>query len=267
MPAGDAWAALLLGIVEGLTEFLPISSTGHLIVAAELLGRGGEATDTFIIVIQLGAILAVCWHYRRKFASTLLTLGKRETQGFVAKVAVAFMPAALVGLAVHSHIKEHLFSPLTVAVALVVGGVVILVIEAVGTKERVTTVDGMGMREALWVGLAQVLSLFPGVSRAGATIMGGMVAGMSRPAATEFSFFLAVPIMFAAAGFDLYQGWESVADGMLPFLAVGFLAAFASALVAVRWLLAYVATRDFRPFGWYRIAVGLAVGAWALSAS
>ena len=264
MTAGDAWAALLLGIVEGLTEFLPVSSTGHLIVVADLLGRDDAATGTFIVVIQLGAILAVCWHFRTRLTRMLLTLGTRPTIDFIGKLAVAFTPAALVGLAFHSQIKEYLFSPLTVAIALVVGGIAIIAIEAKVTSERITSMDDIGWKESLWVGLAQVLSLFPGVSRAAATIMGARMAGLSRPAATEFSFFLAIPVMFAASSFELYQGWDNLEAGHGAFIAIGFVTAFASALVAVRWLLSFVASRDFRPFGWYRIAFGLLVGAYAL---
>lgn len=267
MSAGDALAAVLLGVVEGLTEFLPVSSTGHLIVAADLLGRDGPATDTFIVVIQLGAILAVCWHYRARLWRMLTSVGSRPTLEFAGKLLVAFLPAAIVGLAVHSEIKEHLFNPLTVAGALVAGGLAIFAVEAYVTEDRVRSMDDIGWTKALWVGIAQVLSLFPGVSRSAATILGARLVGLSRPAATEFSFFLAIPVMFAAASFDMHQGWEGVADaGQWGFLAVGFVTAFFSALVAVRWLLSYVATRDFRPFGWYRIAAGLAVGAYALNA-
>lgn len=259
MNAGDAWAALLLGVIEGLTEFLPVSSTGHLIIAAELLARDRAGTDTFIIVIQLGAILAVCWHYRTRLVAMLLGLRQRSTQRFILRLLIAFTPAAAVGLAFHGTIKQYLFSPLTVALALVVGGIAIIVIERSPRPDRVGVLDAMAYRDALWVGLAQVLALFPGVSRAAATIMGGRLAGLSRTVATEFSFFLAIPVMFAAAFLDLWQGWAELTVDDAAFIAVGFVTAFVSALLAMRWLLAYVATRDFRPFGWYRIAVGLAV--------
>lgn len=259
MTAADAWAALLLGIVEGLTEFLPVSSTGHLILAAEALGRSDPTTEIFIVVIQLGAILAVCWHFRQRIFALLGSLMTRPTQLFALRIVAAFLPAAVVGLAFHDTIKRYLFSPLTVAAALIVGGVIIIVIERRQITEKVATIDDMRMREAWWVGIAQVLALFPGVSRAAATIMGGRLTGMSRSAATEFSFFLAIPVMFAASALDLSQGWEQLNQDDLAFIGLGFVTAFVSALLAVRLLLAYVATRDFRPFGWYRIAVGFTV--------
>ena len=265
MSLGDAVAALLLGVVEGLTEFIPISSTGHLIVVADALGRNDPGTDTFIVVIQLGAILAVCWHFRAKLLGMLFSLHERQTMEFVGKLFVAFLPAALVGLAFHAQIKEHLFSPLTVAFALVAGGIAILVIEKMVTKTGIEKMEDIGWNKALLVGVAQVLSLFPGVSRSAATIMGARIFGLSRPAATEFSFFLAIPVMFAAASFDLYQGWGKLQAGQVAFIAVGFVAAFLSALVAVRWLLAFVQTHDFKPFGWYRIAFGLLVAIYALA--
>lgn len=259
MTVADAWAALVLGIVEGLTEFLPVSSTGHLILAAEALGRTDPRTDTFIVVIQLGAILAVCWHFRVRIISLLRTLPTKPTQAFVLRLLVAFLPAALVGLALHDVIKRYLFSPLTVALALIVGGIAIIIIERQQLRPKITSMDSMTLREAWWVGLAQILALFPGVSRSAATIMGGRLAGLSRQAATEFSFFLAIPVMFAATTFDLWQSWADVGTTGLAYIGIGFVAAFASALLAVRWLLHYVATKDFRPFGWYRIGVGLAV--------
>lgn len=265
MTLDDALAALLLGIVEGLTEFLPISSTGHLIFVADLLGRDDPATDTFIVVIQLGAILAICWHYRVRLTRMLLTLNEKATLDFIGKLFIAFLPAALVGLAFHRQIKEFLFSPLTVAMALVAGGIAILVIENKVTTDKVTSMEDIDWKRALWVGIAQVLALFPGVSRSAATIMGARLVGLSRPSATEFSFFLAIPVMFAAATFDFYQGWDNIKQGQLPFLAIGFITAFVSALFAVRWLLSFIATRDFRPFGWYRIVFGLVVGAYAFS--
>ncbi len=262
MSAGDAWAAMLLGLVEGLTEFLPVSSTGHLIVAARLLGRSGEGIDATIVIIQFGAILAVCWHYRIRLGQLVLSLSSAQTQRFILRLAIAFFPAAVVGLAVHVQIKELLFNPLTVAGALIVGGVAIILIERRHITERVSSIDDMNMRDALWVGIAQILSLFPGVSRSAATIMGGRLTGLSRSAATEFSFFLAIPVIFAASLFDLWQNKSVLADENTAFIALAFGVSFLSALFAVRWLLGYVATRDFRPFGWYRIAVGILVALW-----
>ena len=258
--------ALLLGVVEGLTEFLPISSTGHLILVSDLLGVNDEKGKVFDIVIQLGAILAVCWEYRARFARAFSGLASDPVQQrFAANLAVAFLPAAVVGLALQSQIKEYLFNPITVAVALVVGALAIFAIERWYERHgapRVGSVDEMSWADALKVGLAQCLSLIPGTSRSGATIMGGMVFGLSRQAATEFSFFLSVPIMFAATGYQVvkYRDLFTAAD-LGPF-AVGFVVSFASALLAVRALIRYVAHHDFRAFAWYRIALGAVVLAY-----
>ena len=255
--------ALLLGVVEGLTEFLPISSTGHLILVSDLLGLNDEKGKVFDIVIQLGAILAVCWEYRARFARAFSGLASDPVQQrFAANLFVAFLPAAIVGLAFQSQIKAYLFNPVAVAVALVVGALAIFAIERWYERHgvpRVTSVDQMTWKDALKVGLAQCLSLIPGTSRSGATIMGGMVFGLSRQVATEFSFFLSVPIMFAATGYQLvkYRALFSASD-LAPF-AVGFVVSFISALVAVRALIRYVAHHDFRAFAWYRIVLGAAV--------
>ena len=259
MTLADAFTAVILGVVEGLTEFLPISSTGHLIVAAQILGRDDDATDIFIVVIQLGAILAVCWHFHAKILQLLKTVHTKSTQSFVLRLFIAFLPAAIVGLLLHKQIKIYLFSTLTVAVALIIGGIIIIIIEKIPRKSRIENIEQMKLREALWVGIAQVFALFPGVSRAAATIMGGLLAGMSRKSATEFSFFLAIPVMFAASSFDLYQGWDKLSVDNLAYIGVGFVVAFISALFAIRWLLAFVATHDFKPFGWYRIGLGLLI--------
>ena len=266
MTASDAWAALFLGVVEGLTEFLPISSTGHLIVAARLLGQDGVAVDRFIVIIQLGAILAVGWHFRAKLVQLVLTFPKaRPAQRLGAHLLLAFLPAAGAGLLLHEFIKQYLFRPGTVAGALIVGGLVILLVERRPPRTVVSAMEDMGWRQALGIGLAQVLALFPGTSRAGATIIGGMLVGLGRPAATEFSFFLALPVMVAATGFELVLGWRDFVSGDAALIALGFGSAFASALLAVRWLLGYVANYDFKPFGWYRICFGALILAlmWA----
>ena len=258
--------ALLLGVVEGLTEFLPISSTGHLILVSDLLGVNDEKGKVFDIVIQLGAILAVCWEYRARFARAFSGLASDPVQQrFAANLAVAFLPAAVVGLALQSQIKEFLFNPITVAVALVVGALAIFAIERWYERHgapRVVSVDEMSWGDALKVGLAQCLSLIPGTSRSGATIMGGMVFGLSRQAATEFSFFLSVPIMFAATGYQVVKYRELFTAADLGPFAVGFVVSFVSALVAVRALIRYVAHHDFRAFAWYRIALGAVVLAY-----
>lgn len=252
--------ALALGILEGITEFLPVSSTGHLIIAGDLLGFTGPRAATFNIVIQLGAILAICWFYRRKLWAIAVSLPHdRCAQRFVFSLAVAFMPAAVLGLIFHDFIKHVLFTPIVVAIALIAGGVVILLIERRTYRIQVDTVEATGWRAALKIGIAQTTALIPGVSRSGATIMGGLVSGLSRRAATEFSFFLAIPVMFAATGFDLVTSWGILRPADLPIFIIGFIAAFVSALLAVRFLLQYISAHDFTMFAWYRIIFGLLV--------
>lgn len=253
-----ALKALLLGIVEGLTEFLPISSTGHLIIAGHIVDYPEPKRAMFEIFIQLGAILAVVWHYRRE----LLDLARqapaeRTARTLILKVMVAFVPAACIGLLVHHQIEEYLFSVRTVAGALVVGGVIILVVERWPRRPRVTAIEEVGFRDALWVGIAQVASLFPGVSRAAATIIGGLLTGMSRPAATQFSFYLALPTIAAASCFSLLKSLPDLQAADAVPLSVGFVTAFVSALAVIRFFIGYVQTHDFRVFGYYRIVIGL----------
>lgn len=255
--------AALLGLVEGITEFIPVSSTGHLIVAGDLLGFTGERAKSFEIFIQLGAILSVVWLYRGRFLGVVRGLGRTETsRRFALNLALGFLPAAVVGLLAHTWIKAHLFTVPTVAAALVLGGLVILLIERTQPIERVATVDDLTPGLAFGVGLAQVLALVPGVSRAGATILGGYRLGLSRVAATEFSFFLAVPVMFAAAFLDLVSSRGALGAADVPVFAVGFVVSFLSALVVIRAFLGFVARRDFTPFAWYRIAAGSALLLW-----
>lgn len=255
----DLWSliqALILGIVEGLTEFLPVSSTGHLIIVADLLGFHGERAKTFEIFIQLGAILGVVWHYRKKI---LAAAGSRDGHRLGLNVFIAFLPAALIGLALHGLIKQHLFNPVTVALALIAGGVLILWIERLPLRARVQTLEQVRPGDALKIGLAQTLALFPGVSRAGATIMGGLLTGLSRPAATEFSFFLAMPTMLAATSYDLYKNLGILQWTDLPLFVVGFTSAFLTALLVVKAFLAFVTRRNFAPFAYYRIGFGVLV--------
>ncbi|MSQ53553.1 MAG: undecaprenyl-diphosphate phosphatase [Betaproteobacteria bacterium] len=249
--------ALIMGVVEGLTEFLPISSTGHLILAGDLLGFNDDKAKVFEVVIQTGAMFAIVWEYRSRFLGVLAGLGNdRAAQGFAANLCIAFLPAACLGLAFGSVIKSHLFKPVPVALAFVVGGMVILWVERRQRIPRIESVDDMDWRDALKVGCAQAFALIPGTSRSGATIIGGMLFGLSRRAATEFSFFLAVPTLMAAGAYDFWKhrGLFSVDD--LGMFAVGSVAAFLSAFVCVRWLIRYVATHDFTPFAWYRIGFG-----------
>ena len=254
------WIALTLGIVEGLTEFLPISSTGHLIVTSRLLRFEGLRAEVFNIFIQLGAILAVVWEYRAKLVGVARELPReRRARSFAWNVALGFLPAAVLGLAVHDAISEHLFRPVTVALALIVGGLAILLVEALPLAAKTRDVDTVGWRQALGVGLAQCLSLWPGFSRSAATILGGMVAGLDRRTATEFSFFLAIPTMVAATLYDLVKRYDSLAPGDLAYLALAFGVAFVVAWATVRWLLRFVSTHTFRVFAWYRLAVGVLI--------
>jgi undecaprenyl-diphosphatase len=252
--------AVILGIVEGFTEFLPISSTGHLILAGELLGFNDDKGKAFLIVIQIGAMLAVMWQYRFKFIDVTIGLfTRRDAQIFVGKLFIAFLPAAIVGLLFNNAIKANLFGARPVAVALIAGAFVILAVERFYRSWRVESIDQVGWRDALLIGLAQCCSLVPGVSRAGATIIGGMLCGLSRSAATEFSFFLAVPTLVAAGGYDLVKHHAEFAAGDAAVLAVGLVVSFIAALICVRWLLRYIATHTFTPFAWYRIALGAVI--------
>lgn len=250
--------AFILGVVEGLTEFLPVSSTGHLIVVGDLLNFNNEVGKVFEIVIQLGAILAVCWEYRVRLLGVVTRLpSERSAQRFVANLFIAFLPAAVLGLAFIKVIKTYLFNPFSVAIAFFVGGVIILLVEARERPVRVEHVDDMRWRDALKVGFAQCFALIPGTSRSGSTIMGGMIFGLSRQAATEFSFFLAIPTMFAATFYDLYKNWGLLHAHDFGTFAVGFITAFVAAFFAVRGLLRYIAHHKFTVFAWYRIAFGL----------
>ncbi len=247
--------ALILGIVEGLTEFLPVSSTGHLILAGDLLGFSDERAKVFNIAIQTGAMLAVLWEYRARFF--------RIDTRLYRNLAIAFLPAAMLGLLFGGLIKHTLFRPVPVALAFIVGGLIILWVDRADRASRIESTQAMSWLDALKVGIAQCFALIPGTSRSGATIIGGMLFGLSRRAATEFSFFLAVPTLVAAGVYDFWSNRRLFAADDLAMFAVGLIAAFASAFLVIRWLIRYVATHDFRPFAWYRIAFGLVVLATA----
>ena len=252
--------ALVLGVVEGLTEFLPISSTGHLILVGDLLGFTDEKAKVFEIVIQTGAMFAVVWEYRARFGRVLAGLATdRAAQRFALNLLVAFTPAAMLGLAFGKLIKTHLFHAVPVALAFIIGAVIILWVERRRRAAVIDGVDEMTWKDALKVGVAQAFALIPGTSRSGATIIGGMLFGLSRRAATEFSFFLAVPTLVAAGAYDFWKNRALFDSGDVGMFAVGSAAAFASAILCVRWLLRYIAAHDFTPFAWYRIAFGAAV--------
>lgn len=255
--------AAILGLVEGATEFIPVSSTGHLIVVSDWLNLVDERSKTFDVFIQLGAILAIVWLYRARLSQAILSAREDpRSRRFMGNLLIAFLPAALVGFLAHNWIKTHLFNPTVVAVALVVGGILILLIERWAPVPRVNDVTALPPRTALGIGLAQVLSLVPGTSRSGATIMGGYALGLSRVAATEFSFFLAIPVMLAATLYDLVKSWSGLVPTDAPMFAVGFFVSFLSAVIVVRAFLAYVSGHNFNAFAWYRIAFG-AVLLWS----
>ena len=252
--------AFILGIIEGITEFLPISSTGHLILAGGLLNFNDDKGKVFEIVIQLAAILAVCWEYRERLWRVLVDARHDAVaRRFLANLFIAFLPAAVLGLLFIKAIKAHLFAPLPVAMAFIAGGVLILWAERRNHRVTVACVDDLRWRDALKVGLAQCLALIPGTSRSGATIIGGLLFGLSRQAATEFSFFLAIPTMFAATFYDVFKHRALFSAADAPLFAVGSAAAFVSAFFAVRGLLRFIARHDFSVFAWYRIAFGLVV--------
>ena len=256
--------ALILGVVEGLTEFLPVSSTGHLIIASQLLGFHDERGKVFEIVIQTGAMLAIVWEYRVRFATVLVRLPRdAAARRFVLNLVVAFIPLAVLGLAFDKLIKSYLFFAVPVAMAFIVGGLIILWVDRHPVTVRVNSVEEMTWSDALKIGLAQAVALIPGASRSGSTIIGGMLFGLSRRAATEFSFFLAVPTLIAAGMYNLYKNRALFNASDVGPLAVGFFVSFVAAFLCVRWLLRYIASHDFTLFAWYRIAFGAVVLATA----
>ena len=257
---------VVLGIVEGLTEFLPVSSTGHLILVGEWIKFESAGSKIFDVVIQLGAILAVCWIYRAKLAGVAVGIfNDVEDQRFATNLILAFLPAMVMGALLHGFIKSVLFSPWVVSVALIVGGFAIMVIEKAVTRSDHHAIEEMPARVAFGIGVCQTLALIPGVSRAGATIMGAMCLGVDRRTATEFSFFLAIPTMFAATVYDLYKSWSVMTTDNLSLIAWGFVCAFLAAMFVVRTLIGFVSRRGFIPFAWYRIVIGLVMMAILLA--
>ena len=259
-----ALKAIVMGLVEGLTEFLPISSTGHLILAGSLLNFTDEKSNVFKIVIQSGAMLAVCWEFKVRIAAVLRGLFSDPTQQkFMVNLVIAFMPLAVLGLIFGSMIKAALFHPVPVALSFIVGGFIILWVEGRQKSNpvapRVREIDDMSMLDAFKVGCAQAVALIPGASRSGSTIIGAMAFGLTRKAATEFSFFLAIPTIFLATAYDLVKHRDLLSAADLPLFGVGSLAAFISAFLCVRWLLRYISSHDFTVFAWYRIAFGIVV--------
>jgi len=259
----DLWTAaqaLILGVVEGLTEFLPISSTGHQIIVADLLNFGGERAMAFNIIIQLGAILAVVWEFRRKILDVVLGLPtQRKAQRFTVNLLIAFMPAVVLGVIFANLIHHYLFNPITVATALVVGGIIMLWAEQRQHEVHAESVDEITWKDALKVGFAQCLAMIPGTSRSGSTIIGGLLFGLSRKTATEFSFFLAMPTMVGAAVYSGFKYRHLFQPDDFPVFAIGFVTAFIFAMIAVKGLLKFIASHSYAAFAWYRIAFGLLI--------
>jgi undecaprenyl-diphosphatase len=257
--------ALILGLVEGITEFLPISSTGHLILTRSLLGLEGDEVNRSLIIIQGAAILAVCWEYRAKLWQVVAGLGQQSAQRFVLNLIIAFIPAAVLGVLFKNKIESVLFAPVPVALALVIGGVIILWAEKRKHSETIRTVDEVKPGDAFKVGVVQCLALFPGTSRSAATILGGLFGGMSRIAATEFSFFLAIPTLLAATGLELFEARHELSWNGIGPLAFSSVVSFIAALLSIRFLLRFVSRHTFSGFAWYRIIFGgLILAAWAL---
>lgn len=256
--------AVILGLVEGATEFLPVSSTGHLILAQDALGFTLASANMFTVVIQLGAILAVCWLYRQRLFDVALHLNQKKQQQFVLRLFVAFLPAAIIGLLFHNAIEEKFFNPITVAIMLVVGGIIMWAVEKFKPAPVTQTIDDMSLKQAFLIGCAQITSLIPGTSRSGATIIGGLLAKLDRKAATEFSFFLAMPVMVCATALDIYKYHSVLTMDEIWVIVIGFIVSFFAGLVAVKFLVGYVAKHDFIPFAIYRIVFGAILLAYYL---
>ena len=253
----DLIEAAILGVVEALTEFLPVSSTGHLIVASELMGFGGSSGKVFEVVIQTGAILAILVLYWRRFWDVIRGLGSDpESWRFVTAILLAFLPAAILGVLLHKYIKAFLFTPMVVAIAMVLGGVAILVIERIRPVPTVNQIERFSPQLALGIGAVQCIAMIPGVSRSGATILGALLMGVTRKTAAEFSFFLAVPTLAGAGVYDLYKNRDALSVDGMELIAVGFVTAFLASLWVIRWFVDFVGRHGFAPFAWYRIIVG-----------
>ncbi|MGS1015434.1 undecaprenyl-diphosphate phosphatase [Allosphingosinicella humi] len=263
----DLLTIILLGIVEGLTEFIPVSSTGHLVLAGALLGFHGAASGTFEIVIQLGAILAVIVVYWRRFWDVLVGLfaWSKGPVAFTRNVLLGFLPSMAIGAVAYSAIQQMLKSPMIVAVALILGGIAILLIERMTKRITTESVEGMSWRTALGIGLLQCLSMIPGVSRSGATIMGALALGVERKTAAEFSFFVAVPTMVGASAYALYKSGGALAVSDLGDIAIGFVVSFVVAIAVIKAFVAIVSRHGFAPFAWYRIVVGAIAVAWLIA--
>ena len=262
MDIHQIYQAIILGIVEGLTEFLPVSSTAHLLIARDILGFDGVKGNAFEIAIQAGAILAVCVLYYKKLTNVALTLHKKESRKFVTAVLVAFLPAVFIGLTVHDYMEAKFFNKQTIAIAFILGGIAIILIETYVRKPNIHTVEAINKKTALKIGIIQCLAMIPGTSRSGATIMGAMVSGVDRKAAAEFSFFLAIPTIIGATVLDLYKSWHNINHDAMSLIIIGGVVSFITALVVVNGLISFISRNGFKPFAYYRIVFGIALLAY-----
>ena len=252
----DLFKAVILGIIEGLTEFIPVSSTAHLLLTSYLIDFQSIKNGTFEIVIQLGAILAICVVYHKKLISILLNLHQRKERNLVINIALAFLPAAIIGLLLHSLIKQFLFSNLVIAFALIFGGILMIIIDSKKRKFSVTEIENIKPKTAFYIGLFQCLAMIPGFSRSGATIIGGLLVGLERKVATEFSFFLAIPTIAAASVYDLIKNYSEIDFSGIQLILLGLISSFISAILVIKWFINFVGKNNFVPFGVYRIALG-----------
>jgi undecaprenyl-diphosphatase len=249
--------AIFLGIVEGFTEFIPISSTAHLILSAKLIDFSNFQNGVFEIIIQLGAILAVIVFYRKKFLEVFLgIISQQSSQNFILNIAIAFLPSAVFGLIFYKTIKLLFFNPVSIAIALIIGGIAILIVEKINIKPKYSNVDNLSILQSLKIGLFQILSMIPGVSRSGATIIGGLLLKLDRKTATEFSFFLSVPTILAASLFDLYKNYDSLDNNKIMLILIGFIVSFLSSLIVIKWFINFVSNHSFVIFAYYRIILG-----------
>ena len=255
----DLFKAIFLGIVEGLTEFIPVSSTAHLLIVSHLIDFQSVKNNLFEIVIQVGAIFAVCVIYRKKILEVICNLGQKKQQNFSINLAFAFIPAVIFGALLHDFIKEIFFSTLSIAFSLIIGGLIMILVDHKPRTSNITDIEKITPLKALYIGLFQCLAMIPGVSRSGATIIGGLLLKFDRRTATEFSFFLAIPTIFAATVFDLYKNINDLNTSGIGLILIGTLSAFISAILVIKWFINFVSKNNFVSFGIYRILVGIVI--------
>ncbi len=255
----DIFKAIFLGIIEGLTEFIPVSSTAHLVLFSQFINFNSIQNNLFEVIIQAGAILAICFIYRRKLSLVITDYKNPKQQKFVTNIFLAFLPAAIIGLIIHAFIKQYLFSNVTIAIALIVGGIIMIIVEKKDIKNKVNDIDNISYSTAIKIGFFQCIAMIPGVSRSGATIIGGLILGLNRKVATEFSFFLAIPTIFSASFYDLYKNISSLDMNNIELIAIGMISSFLSSLIVIKWFIGFVSKNKFTPFAIYRIILGISI--------